>query len=431
MEKLMRLMEEKMMPPMAKMAEQKHLRAIRDGIISTLPLILVGCFFLLMINIPITAWKEFIAPYAGDIVLPFRVTMGLMSLYASYGMGYALSKSYKLDGISGGVLSMAAFLSLNIPLNVTDKATDKALGWVLKMEYLGGAGMFTAILSMIIAVEVLRFCKTKNITIKMPDQVPPSVARSFEALIPGAIVITLFWLVRVMFKVDVNEIIKVLFSPLVSVAGNSYLGVLLPTLFICLLWASGVHGVSVIGSLLRPIWLVLLDENMAAAAAGNVAQNIGTEGFFDLFVWIGGSGGTLALCVLFLFSKSAYLKQVGKFSIIPGIFNINEPIIFGAPIVLNPIIAIPFIVGPVINCTITYIAMTLGWVNKVSIMAPWVLPSPIKAAMSTNDWRAAVLVIINFMIALAIYYPFFKMYEKNLLKEEAEQLEAMQAAESN
>lgn len=431
MEKLMRFMEEKMMPPMAKMAEQKHLRAIRDGIISTLPLILVGCFFLLLINIPIPAWKEFIAPYAADIVLPFRITMGLMSLYASYGMGYALSKSYKLDGISGGVLSMAAFLSLNIPLNVTDKATDQALGWVLKMEYLGGAGMFTAILSMIIAVEVLRFCKTRNITISMPEQVPPSVARSFESLIPGAIVITSFWLVRVMFKIDINEIIKLLFSPLVNVAGNSYLGVLLPTLFICLLWASGVHGVSVIGSLLRPIWLVLLDENMAAAAAGNVATNIGTEGFFDLFVWIGGSGGTLALCVLFLFSKSAYLKQVGKFSIIPGIFNINEPIIFGAPIVLNPIIAIPFIVGPVINCTITYIAMTLGWVNKVSIMAPWVLPSPIKAAMSTNDWRAAVLVIINFTIALAIYYPFFKMYEKNLLKEEAEQLEAAKAAEAN
>ncbi|MDZ7544023.1 PTS sugar transporter subunit IIC, partial [Clostridium perfringens] len=124
--------------------------------------------------------------------------------------------------------------------------------------------------------------------------------------------------------------------------------------FICLLWASGVQGVSVIGSLLRPIWLVLLDENMAAAAAGNVAQNIGTEGFFDLFVWIGGSGGTLALCILFIFSKSAYLKQVGKFSIIPGIFNINEPIMFGAPIVLNPILAIPFVVGPVINCTITY-----------------------------------------------------------------------------
>jgi cellobiose PTS system EIIC component len=423
MEKIMKFMDEKMMPPMARLSEQKHLRAIRDGIISTLSLILVGCFFLLIINIPINSWKEFIAPYAGKIVLPFRVTMGLMCLYASYGMGYSLAKSYKLDGISGGVLSMAGLLSLNIPMNVTDKATDTALGWVLKMEYLGGAGMFSAILSMIIAVEVLRFCKTKNLTIKMPEQVPASVSRSFEALIPAAVIITSFWLVRVMFNFDVNVFIAKLFSPLVKIAGNTYLGVLLPTLFICLLWASGVHGVSVIGSLLRPLWLMLLDENMAVAATGGIAQNIGTEGFYDLFIWIGGSGGTLSLCILFLFSKSVYLKQVGKFSIVPGIFNINEPIMFGAPIVLNPLLAIPFVLGPVLNCTTSYIAMSLGLVNKVSVMAPWVLPAPIKAVMATNDWRAAVLVIFNFAIATLIYYPFFKMYEKNLLKEENQQVD--------
>ncbi|MFU7515749.1 PTS sugar transporter subunit IIC [Clostridium sp. HCS.1] len=423
MEAIMKFMDEKMMPPMARLSEQKHLKAVRDGIISTLSLILIGCFFLLIINIPITPWKDFIAPYAAKIVLPFRVTMGLMCLYASYGMGYSLARSYKLDGVSGGVLSMAGLLSLNIPLNVTDKATDTALGWVLKMEYLGGAGMFTAIISMIIAVEILRFCKTRKLTVKMPEQVPESVSRSFEALIPAAIIITLFWIVRVMLDFDVNIFITKLFSPLVNIAGNTYLGVLLPTLFICLLWASGIHGVSVIGSLLRPIWLVLLDENMAAAAAGGIANNIGTEGFFDLFVWIGGSGGTLALCILFLFSKSAYLKQVGKFSIIPGLFNINEPIMFGAPIVLNPILAIPFVVGPVINTTITYIVMSLGLVNKVSVMAPWVLPAPIKAVMATNDWRAAILVMINFAISIIIFYPFFKMYEKNLLKEENQQVE--------
>ena len=419
----MKFMDEKMMPPMAKLSEQKHLKAIRDGIISTLSLILIGCFFLLIINIPITAWKDFIAPYSAKIVLPFRITMGLMCLYASYGMGYSLARSYKLDGISGGVLSMAGLLSLNIPLNVTDKATDTALGWVLKMEYLGGAGMFSAIISMIIAVEILRFCKTRKLTVKMPEQVPESVSRSFEALIPAAIIITLFWIVRVMLNFDVNIFITKLFSPLVKIAGNTYLGVLLPTLFICLLWVSGIHGVSVIGSLLRPIWLVLLDENMAAVAAGGVANNIGTEGFFDLFVWIGGSGGTLALCILFIFSKSVYLKQVGKFSIIPGLFNINEPIMFGAPIVLNPILAIPFVVGPVINTTITYIAMSLGLVNKVSVMAPWVLPAPIKAVMATNDWRAAVLVMINFAVSITIFYPFFKMYEKNLIKEENQEVE--------
>lgn len=421
MERFMKWIEEKLMPPMAKLAEQRHLRAVRDGIISTLSLIIVGSFFLVIVNLPIDSWKAFIEPRLGDIVLPFRITVGLMALYASYGMGYSLARSYDLDGVSGGVLSMAAFLMTNIPLNVVDKATDTPLGWILPMQYLGGAGMFTAILTMILAVEILRFCKTKNITIKMPEQVPASVARSFEALIPASFIIIIVWVIRVMLGFDINDAIMKLFSPLVKIAGNTYLGVLIPTLLITLLWAAGVHGVSVIGSLLRPIWLVLLEENMQVVANGGIAQNIGTEGFYDLFIWIGGSGGTLALCVLFLLSKSTYLKQVGKFSLVPGLFNINEPMIFGAPIVLNPILAIPFIVGPSIAATTTYIAMKLNLVKRVSVMAPWTLPSPIKAVIATNDWRAAVLSILNFLILMAIYYPFFKAYEKKLLEEEKNQ----------
>jgi len=420
----MKYIEEKMMPPMARLAEQRHLRAVRDGIISTVSLIIIGCFFLVVVNLPINAWKEFIAPHVGNIMIPFRVTVSLMALYASYGMGYSLARSYKLDGVSGGVLSMSAFLMTNIPLNVTDKS-GTALGWMLPMNYLGGSGMFVAILTMIFAVEVLRFCKEKNITLKMPEQVPASVARSFEALIPGGIIMIVIWIIRVMFQFDINKFIMNLFSPLVNIAGNTFAGVFIPVLLITLLWVSGVHGISVIGSLLRPIWLVLLDQNMAAVANGGVAANIGTEGFFDLFVWIGGSGGTLALCILFLFSKSSYLKQVGKFSIIPGLFNINEPIIFGAPIVLNPILGIPFIVGPLINTVTTYAAMSLGWVNKVSVMAPWTLPSPVKAFIATNDWRAAVLTIINFAISLVVFYPFFKVYEAKLIEEEnQEQVEA-------
>ncbi len=420
----MKWVEETLLPPMAKLAEQRHLRAIREGIISTLSLIIVGSFFLVIVNLPIDSWKEFIEPRLGDIVLPFRITIGLMALYASYGMGYSLAKSYDLDGISGGVLSMTAFLMTNIPLNVVDKATDAELGWILPMEYLGGAGMFTAIITMIFAVEILRLCKTKNITVRMPEGVPASVSRSFEALIPAAFIITITWFIRVMLGFDINNAIMKLFSPLVNVAGNSYIGILIPTILITLLWAAGVHGVSVVGSLLRPIWLVLLEENMSVVASGGIAQNIGTEGFYDLFMWIGGSGGTLALCILFMMSKSEYLKQVGKFSFVPGLFNINEPIIFGAPIILNPLLAIPFIIGPTITATTTYIAMKLNLVNKVSVMAPWTLPSPIKAVIATNDWRAAVLTMINFFILLAVYYPFFKSYEKKLLEEEAQKATA-------
>ncbi|CAM2901902.1 PTS sugar transporter subunit IIC [Erysipelothrix tonsillarum] len=429
MEKLFTWIEEKLLPPMSALAEQRYLRAIRDGIISTMPLIMIGSFFVLIVMFPIPAWRSFIEPWIGNMMLPFRITTGLMALYAAYGMGSSLAKSYKLDQTSGGALSLAAFLMTIVP-TVAQTMDGDALGFVLPMNYLGGSGMFTAILSMIVAVEILRFCQEKNITIRMPEQVPESVARSFEAIIPGMITITLVWLVTVVLGFNVNEMIMKVFEPLVNVAGNSYLGVVLPTFFICLLWASGVHGVSVIGSLLRPFWLLLLDQNIAAVAAGGVAQNIGTEGFFDLFVWIGGSGGTLALCVLFMMSKSTYLKQIGKLSIIPGIFNINEPIIFGAPIVLNPLLAIPFVIGPVITSSVTYFAMKLELVSKVSVVTPFAIPAPIKAFLSTNgDWRAIILVLVNIAISFIIYYPFVKAYDKKMLAEEAATL-AQKTAEA-
>lgn len=419
MNKFFSWIENKMLPPMAKLAEQKHLRAVRDGIISTMPLIMIGSFFVLLVNFPIPAWTELIQPYVPSIMLPYRITVGLMALYASYGMGYSLAKSYDLDGVSGGSLSLGTFLMTMTPVIGKVAETDAELGWVLPMNFLGGGGMFTAILTMILAVEILRFCKEKNVTIKLPEQVPDSVARSFEAIIPGMISLTLVWFVCHILKFDINVAIMKIFEPVVDIAGNTYLGVLIPVVLICLLWSAGVHGVSVIGSIVRPLWLVLLEQNITEVANGGVAQNIGTEGFFDLFIWIGGSGGTLALCILFMMSKSTYMKQIGKLSLIPGIFNINEPIMFGAPIVLNPILAIPFVTAPVVTTTITYIAMKFDFVAKVSVVTPFAIPAPIKAYLSTNgDWRAIVLVLVNFAIYFAIYYPFVKAYDKKMYADE-------------
>ena len=423
MQAILKWIEEVLMPPMAKLSEQRHLKAIRDGIISTLSLIIVGSFFLVIAFPPIPALADLVAPHIGDILIPFRMTMGLMSLYAAYGMGYSLAKSYKLDGVSGGVLSLAAFLMTTIPVSVKDPV---GVGWAVPMGPLGGSGMFVAILAMIFAVELLRFFKKNNITIKMPDQVPESVARSFEALFPAAAIITSIWIVRVLFGFDINAAISALFKPIVNIAGDTMGGVLVPVLFITILWSAGVHGMSVIGSLVRPIWLVLLDENIAAAAAGNALPHIAPEPFFQWFIWIGGAGATLSLCILLCFSKSKYLKSVGRFSIIPGIFNINEPLIFGAPIVMNPILAIPFILAPVVSGIVAFAATSLGLVARVSIIAPWTLPAPLGAFMATGgDWRAIVLVLINMGVCLVIYYPFFKVYEKKMIAEENQTVETV------
>lgn len=418
MDKLFKFIEEKLLPPLSKLAQQKYLRAVREGIISTMPIIMVGSFYILIVMFPIPAWRSLIEPYIGDMMLPFRISVGLMALYAVYGMGSTLAEIYELDPVSGGSLSLATFLMANAP-KVAQDMEGADLGFVLPMQYLGGAGIFTGILSMILAVEILRWTTERGMIIKLPEQVPPSVARSFEAIIPGFISVSIVWIITIVFGFDVNAAIQRLFQPLVHIAGNSYLGVVVPTVLITLLWAAGIHGVSIVGSVMRPIWLQLLEENMQAVADGGVAQHIGTEGFYDLFVWIGGSGGTLALCILFMRSRSEYLKQIGRLSVVPGIFNINEPIIFGAPIVLNPILAIPFIVGPFLTSTVTYIAMRMDLVSKVSVTAPFAIPAPIKAYLSTNgDWRAIILVLINFGIYLAVFAPFVRAYDKKMLEQE-------------
>lgn len=413
MNKVFAIIEKVLMGPMTKLSEQRHLRAIRDGIISTMALIIVGSFFLIIAFPPIPALAELVKPHLGKILLPFRLTMGLMALYASYGIGYSLAKSYKLDGVSGGVLSMAAFLLTGVPVVM------EGSGWVLPMGVLGGSGMFVAIIMSIFAVEVMRFLQKRDIMFKMPEGVPDSVARSFEALIPAAVVITVIWIVRHLLNFDIQTFIMNIFKPLVT-AGNTLPGILVPILLITLLWSSGIHGVSVVGAVARPIWLVLLDENIAAAAEGaKVLPNIAPEPFFQWFVWIGGSGATLGLVFWMLFSKSKYLKSLGKASLLPGICNINEPVIFGAPIMLNPLLAIPFIIGPIITGTISYIAMALNLVARPSILAPWTLPAPIGAYLATGgDFRAVILVLLNIAIMMAIYYPFFKAYEKKLLDEE-------------
>ncbi|GAB6087896.1 PTS sugar transporter subunit IIC [Alkaliphilus crotonatoxidans] len=412
MNRFFEVVEKYLMPPMTKLSEQRHLRAIRDGIISTMALIIIGSFFMVIAFPPIPALAVKVSPHVGKILIPFRLTVGLMALYASYGIGYSLAKSYKLDGVSGGVLSLAAFILTMVPENI------EGHGFMLPMANTGGAGMFVAIIMAIFAVEVLRFLQKRKIMFKMPQGVPDSVARSFEALIPATVIITIIWVVRHMLGFDIQSFIMTLFAPLVR-AGNSPLGILIPIILITLLWSAGIHGVSVVGAVARPIWLTLFDQNLQAVANGAAIPNIAPEPFFQWFIWIGGSGATLSLVFLMLFSRSAYLKKIGRASLIPGICNINEPVIFGAPIMLNPILAIPFIIGPILTGLLTYGAMALNLVTRPYIQPPWTLPAPIGAYLATGgDWKAPVLVLINIIITMVIYYPFFKSYEKKMLIEE-------------
>lgn len=417
LQKFTEFLENKLSMPMARLAEQRHLRAVRDGIIATLPLIIVGSFFLIIAFPPLPAsWgiTQMLKENAATILLPYRMTMYIMTLYAVWGIGYSLAKSYKLDGVTGGILAEIAFLLTIVPQVVEE------LGFVMPMGNLGAAGMFVGIIVSIIAVEILRFTTVTNFRVKMPEQVPESVARSFEALTPTAIVILVIGSITYFLNFDWHSVIAKIINPLVS-ASDTLPSVLILVILITFFWSFGIHGVSIVGSLARPLWLQILDQNTAAFAAGEQVAGIAAEPFYQWFIWVGGSGATIGLVILMVLTcKSQYGKSLGRAALAPSIFNINEPIIFGAPIVLNPILIIPFVLAPVVMATVAWFAMSFDLVNKVVVSAPWTLPGPIGAFLATGgDFRAVILNIVCILISIVIYYPFVRIYDKKLLEEEA------------
>lgn len=399
--------------PMARLSEQRHLLAIRDGVISALPFIIIGSFFLILAFPPLPQdsslllWAE---KHRFAILIPYRLTMFIMSLYIAAGIGYRLAKSYQLDPLAGSQLAIAALLLTIIP-------QSKEGTFYLPMTDLGGHGLFVAMIVSIFAVEVLRFCQQKKMTIRLPSQVPSSVFRSFEALIPVTILVLFMTLITVAAQLDLHALVTKMAAPLVQ-AGDTLLGVLIPVGLTTFFWSFGIHGLSIVGTIVRPVWEVYLAKNAEAVAASKAIPHIAPEPFYQWFIWIGGSGATLGLVIaMFCFSKSTYSKAMARAVVIPALFNINEPLLFGLPIILNPLLIIPFISVPLITAAISYLATLWGWVQPTYILVPWTLPAPLGAYLATGgDIRAIVLVLINIFLSFLIYLPFFKLHEKRILK---------------
>ena len=418
-------LEEKILPVANKFGQQRHMTAIRKGIVATLPLTIVGSFFTIISNMPIPAVANFLMPYQAILDIPFRITVGILSLYATFGIAYSLAESYKMDTLSSGILAVLAFLVSTVqPVKVNaDVKNVISAGRYINIANLSASSLFAAIATALISVEIYHFLQKKNITIKMPDGVPPEVSNSFVALFPAAIVLILFWVIRDIFNFNIATFISNILMPLKGfLVGNSLAGGLTTVFLICTFWTLGIHGAAIMDPVVRPFWEMSIATNMSKFHAGvptTQLPTIFTEQFLQWFVWIGGAGGTLALVVLFMFSKSKYLKDLGKLSFLPGLFNINEPIIFGAPIVLNPILGIPFILAPLVTATISYFATVTHLVPMMMVRLPFTIPAPIAAVMSTNwNLNAGILSIVNFIVYLLIYYPFFKVFEKQQLEKE-------------
>ena len=451
MEKFTAFLEKHLMPIATKLATNKYLTALKDSFVYTMPFLIVGSVVLLLVNLPIVApelsegvknpmyvkwYRDFMALHKASLVQPFYVSMGIMSIFVAFGIGYSLSQQYQLNAITGGFLSLFTFLIMGAKfdwLPIGEATGGPALfhiaegGWmpVMAGRYLDANGLFTAIIGGFIAVEIYRFMLKKGFVIKLPESVPPAIARSFELLMPIVVVIIIFQPLSILVQSKVNvmipELLMGIVRPIIK-ASDTLPAVLFILLIVHLLWFCGLHGVNVVVAVINPIILSNLAENQAALQAGQQIPRIFAGGFLDAFVYLGGSGATIGLAIAMALSKNAHMKSIGRLSVVPGIFNINEPVIFGAPIVMNPVLFIPFLFVPMINATIAWICLKTGLVGRIVTLVPWTTPSPIAALLATN-FNVMAFVLSAFLVVLStiLYLPFLKAYADILNKQEAAQ----------
>lgn len=392
------------------LSKQPHLGSIRDGVVGSLPLILLGSVFLLLAAPPWPGLARFL-PNVDALRMGTRACAGLVSIYACAATALALAKRRAADPAASVTTALSVFMLLQHPSPLA------AGGLGLPIPQLGAGGLFPAFAAAIFAVETIAFFERRKWNIQLGGGAPDAVVRSFAALLPATTCVLIVWTVVHVAGIDLANVIGAIFAPLVR-GSESLPALVLVVLIDSSLYLVGVHPFSVL-SAAKPIWLAQLADNMAAVASGHPAHNLATQEFFVWFVWQGGSGGTLALAIQLLFAKSKQLKLVGRAGFVPAVFNINEPLLFGVPVVLNGRLAVPFVVGPVISVLLAYAAMKGGLVNVPSAEVVWTLPAPVGAFLSTGgDVRAVVLQMTNLVITSALWWPFVRRYDRALLKAE-------------
>lgn len=424
-EKSSKFLNEKLIPAFGKFASSRHMVALRDGMAMAVPMIIIGSVFMILAQFPYQPYLDFMSNTFGSnfaTVLQYitNASFHLMGLVAVIGISYNLAKSYKVDAISTSLVSMGAYI-LTIPMIV---AKDGSLS--IPLTQLDSAGLFTAIIVGLFITDLFVWMVHKNWTIKMPASVPPAVSNSFTALFPGTIVLMLVWIVRLAVEAtpmgSIPNVMNYFLAQPLGQLSNTLPGILIAELFVTGSWFFGIHGANVVSGVMMPIWLTAMNQNHAAMAAGKELPNIVTQQFVDNFVHMGGSGATIGLVVMMaFFAKSEEYKALGKLAVVPNFFNINEPVIFGLPVVLNYKIVIPFIAAPMVNILTTYFAMSAGLVAKtMGVMVPWTTPPVISGIIATGHISGGVIQIINLILDGLIYYWFFRSADKAKYKAEQE-----------
>jgi PTS system cellobiose-specific IIC component len=289
----------------------------------------------------------------------------------------------------------------------------------LNMENLGSKGLFTAVIIALISVRVQKFFTDKNLVIKLPENVPPIVYESFLSLSPLFFLVVAFWLLRFVLGVDIDHLVQIAFKPLVF-ALNTLPGILMYAFLVTMLWSVGINGDNAMDAVVAPIFLQYLAANVEATTHGQPLPYVTAYGFFTAFVNVGGTGATIALALVMWNSKEPGYRKVSRLSLPTQIFQINEPIFFGFPIVLNPVFMIPYVLNALLLTVGTYLLMSWNIIHKPFVNVPWTTPPIIgHYLVSGGDWKAAVWGLLSIAIAMLVYLPFAKAAERQRLKAEA------------
>ena len=416
MNKFLDQIGDKLLPLANKLASNRYLAVLRDAFMLSFPLTMFGSIVVVFNNLPFfnDATKATLSNLFGS---GQNATMSIMTIFVTFGIGYYLSKSYDVEGIFGGAVSFSSFLLLT-PFYTMSEKGEKISG-VLSLDRLGAKGMFLGMLVAFLAAEIYCWATKKGWQIKMPDSVPPAVAKSFAALIPAVLTLSIFLFVNAgltgFFNANLHDIIyKVIQTPLVGL-GSSIWATLVAIFFVQFLWFFGLHGQILVNSVMDPIWNTLMLDNLEAYQAGKHLPHIIPKSFMETFtVGLGGSGMTLAVVIImaFILKKKMY-KDVGRLALGAGLFNVNEPVIFGLPIVLNATILIPWVLAPIVVTAFNYAVMAVGIVPApTGVAVPWTVPVFFSGMLATNSILGGVLQLVDMVIVGFIWYPFLRMLDK-------------------
>ncbi|MGQ7418010.1 lactose-specific PTS transporter subunit EIIC [Streptococcus suis] len=412
---------EKGKPFFEKISRNPYLRAIRDGFIAAMPVILFSSIFLLVAFVPNIFGFTWSDEAVAAIMKPYGYTMGIVAVLVAGTTAKSLTdafnrqlpKTNQINFISTMIASISGFLLL---------ASDGIEGGFAN-GYMGTKGLLTAFLAAFITVNIYKVCVKNNVTIRMPDEVPPNVSQAFKDVIPYALSIFVLYgidlVTRQFLGTNVAEAILKLFEPLFT-AADGYVGITIIFGAYALFWFVGIHGPSIVEPAIAAITYANIETNFQLLQAGQHADKILTSGTQMFIVTMGGTGATLVVPFMFMWlTKSKRNKAIGRASVVPTFFGVNEPILFGAPLVLNPVFFIPFILAPIANVWIFKFFVDTLKMNSFSVNLPWTTPGPLGIIMGTNFAPLAfALAILLVVVDVLIYYPFLKVYDEQILAEE-------------